>query len=256
MNFAKLKEKRNIILLVIFVCCIGGCRVAYMYDEKKTAERTEIIRQLPQLYSEEAIHDAIHAPETKAYLFVGHKFERCEPVKDPMDKLDGDFLYIKSKHYKWRHKKQEKGKPNPNRYKWEYQSELNKCGKIFMDKNVELEGFGPIETSFYNIATDEITEDNHSSQYSIVTGYVEEDKHLFKYEYALPSMQYSFIAELGNNRAKLGYNGTKILVVGDDTETLIKQTNLSSGLTGTKFILSAICVAILIFIYKDLKKKK
>ncbi|MBP5682963.1 MAG: hypothetical protein J6X05_06960 [Bacteroidales bacterium] len=238
MNFAKLKETRNIILLVIFFCCIGGCGVAYMYDQNKDEERSEIIRQLPQLYSEESIHEAIQAPETKAYLFVGHKFERYESVKDPMKKRDGEFLYIKGNKYKWKQDKKKNGVTNYS-YEWKHESELKECGKIFMDKSIELEGFSRSRTSFYNFATDEITE----------------EKYKYEYEYVQPSMQFTFIAELGKNHAKLGYNGTNILVAGNDIETLIKQTNISSGLFGTKSILLIICVAILIFLYQDMKKK-
>lgn len=241
MNFRRITESRNLILLAIFFCCIGGCRLIYQYDDKKDKERTDILNHLSQLNTQEEISAAIHAPETKAYIFQGYRFDSYDLVKDPEEHLDGEYLYIKCTNYTWEKKTRKDGFGNDETYQdWSesFSPIFPKFAKVYMDKGIELSGFSNAKIEGL-LLTDTYHDKGHG--------------HKTEYEYLLPSTKFTFIAELGQNNAKLGYQGAKVLIVGDDREALVKKINFESGSFFIKFLLLAVCVIILILIYRDIK---
>lgn len=242
MNFKRIKEKRNLILLAIFVGSIAGCNLTYQYDAKKDKERTEILTQLPQLYSQESIAEAIHAPETKPYIFLGYHFDSYDPVKDPEKQLDGEYLYITYSNYTWKKMERKDGFGNKEKYyDWSGGiSHLPDYATVYMDKGIKLDGF----SSYTSI-----------KEGVLKTTYNKDTKHKTEYEYLLPDTKFSFIAELGNHKAKLGYQGARALIVGNDRDALIKKTNKESSSFGILFTLFAAGIASLVLIYIDLKKK-
>ena len=241
MNFKRIKEKRNLILLAIFVGSIAGCNLTYQYDAKKDKERTEILTQLPQLSSQESIAEAIHAPETKPYIFLGYHFDSYDLVKDPEKLLDGEYLYINYTTYTWEKKERKDGFGRKEKYHdWSYGiSHLPKYATVYLDKGIELDCFNRAEIEG---AT------NDTTRYK-------DSKHKAEYKYLLPNTKFSFIAELGNHKAKLGYQGARALIVGNDRDALIKKTNKESSSFGILFTLLAAGIASLVLIYIDLKKK-
>jgi len=239
MNYKRLKEKRNIILLVIFFCCLGGCKLTYDYDDRKDIERTDILNHLPILYSQESIAEAIHAPETKEYMFLGYQFDSYDPVKDPEKLLDGEYIYINYTTYTWEKKTKEQYGRKEKYYDWSSgMSHLPKYATVYLDNGIELDCFRFAEIEGATLDT---------------TRY-KDSKHKTRYKYLLPSQKFSFIAELGNHKAEIGYKGARALIVGNDREALIAKTNKESSSFGILFLLLAASITTLVLIYRDMKK--
>ncbi len=233
-NIKRLKKTSNIILLAVMLCCIGGCFSLASHDANQDKEIEADIRKLPLISTPEDIAEAVNSPETRMYLFVFFKFPKLEYVTDPADHFGAKYLYLqytKSKHHdrvivKGRVKKEAR---------WTTEEYKHYYGTPYINKETELEGFAGAEFG-------------GCSENSFESG-----KYKHEYKYITASDLCTFVAELGQHRAKLGYKGNPIFVKGD-IETFVNATTKEMSHYFLGFFLFIAVLGISYYVINDVTK--
>ncbi|MBO7439653.1 MAG: hypothetical protein J6U21_08235 [Bacteroidales bacterium] len=245
-NFKILTEKRNIILIVVMLCCIGGCALVENHNENKSVQTTKELDQLSKLSSEDEIIEAVNGDEVRYYIIPHFVFDRYESAKDPENKLKSDYLYIKSTTANWKKEKTEKRDKNGNITRqaspahWQKDVSLKEFGKLYITKGIELEGLSIFSTEI----DPKLIED---------TTYYKDGHHKVEYEIIKPNQSFAFIAKLGKHKAELGYDGNGVLAATDNMDYLIKKT-VTKSKSSLSIILFLAVIAIIIVLFMRVKK--
>ena len=224
---------RNIILMLLTLCCLGGCCFVAVKTNDAENDYRHRVESLPELTTTAQIIDAVKSQQPKLYVINGYKFPKYELVSDPYHNVAEGYLYISVSV---------SSKGSDNKYHDNPNLEKEVYGKLFFDDNTELQNF----------------------DHSIVSTAGKTNDHKRgndKYYYGLlsPDAELSFIAELGNNQAKVsGFDGDCNVVEGN------KERLVSSSATATSFLLYKIALAVAIIIlailmiadYQDIKEKE
>ncbi len=222
----KLFTPRNIILLVLIICCIGGCFKQCSNDRKVNAEAPDKIKTLPKLSTQDDVVKALNASKSALYLVVGYRFSKYECVTDPLGHLDDQFLYLNYVYSVYFEEQRDERNKITQHASWQPQGNRSYYGKVFIDGSTELEGFEDSEVE--GCPTKSYNDDNHKVEY----------------KYALPTYPFTFVAELGNRHAKLGYEGCRAIVAGNDVDSLIKATQSEASHTGRIVLLIILSVVL------------
>ena len=229
----KFLRPRNIILIVLMLCCLGGCGIVAVKNNSAGNDYKNRIDSLPELTTTSQILDAVKSQQPRLYVINSYKFPKYELVSDPYRNLSDEYLYISvSVSSKG---DDDKYHDNPNQGKEVY-------GKLFFDDNTELQNFDKSIVSTAGATSDRTRGGD-------------------KYHYGLlkPDAVLSFIAELGNNQAKVsGFDDDRIVVEGN------KERLASSSSSATSFLMYNILLAIAIVViailiiadYQTIKEKE
>ena len=71
---------KNIILIVLLLCCIGGCKMSCNKIDNLASEYKEKINALPELTTAQQIKDTLESSESKLYVISGYRFPKIESV--------------------------------------------------------------------------------------------------------------------------------------------------------------------------------
>lgn len=229
----KFLRTRNIILFVLILCCLGGCCFVAVKNNSADKDYRHRIYSLPELTETSQITDAVKSQQSKLYVINGYRFPKYELVSDPYHNLADGYLYISVSV---------SSKGSDDKYHDDPNLGREVYGKLFFDDNIELQNFNK---SIVSIAGD--TRDRNRNGE--------------KYHYGLlkPDAELSFVAELGNNQAKVsGLDGDRSVVEGK------KEGLVSSSSSSTYFLLYKIVLAVVIAVlailiiadYQTIKEKE
>lgn len=219
----------NVILIIVMICCLGGCYWLAQKDRKNFAETQNQIESLPVLTTTEQILNAINAQDTKTYLITNYRFPHYTTVTDPSPGLylEGEYLYIKSQKYSPR-KRARVGSTPMDKDGAPYIV----YGRLFFDSETELTGFSDAEIGspeYYN------KEELFGTEY--------------RYEYLDSKTPLTFAAKLGNHSAVIAEFNNKRVVTSGDTETLTHQN--SEDRAGYAAFLGIVFLFSLIIVWKS-----
>lgn len=229
----KFLRPRNIILIVLILCCLGGCGFVAVQSNSAENDYLQRIDSLPELTTTSQILDAVKSQQPRLYVINSYKFPKYELVSDPYHNLSDEFLYISVSV---------SSKGSDDKYHDDSSQGREVYGKLFFDDNTELQDFNKSIVS-----TADATQDRKRGS----------DK--FHYGLLEPDAELSFIAELGNNQAKVsGLDGERNVVEGK------KERLASSSSSSTYYLMFKIVLAIAIVIlailiiadYQTIKEKE
>ena len=129
---------RNIILLLLMICGIGGCYMSRTKIYDLEADYKVKLDALPELYTPQQIQEALNAPESKLYVICGYKFPKFEPYID-------NYIYYYHKIYDAK-----EGKHNGSPYEMEPSDSQEHFGKLYIDENIE---FTSIKSAYFGGCT-------------------------------------------------------------------------------------------------------
>lgn len=198
----KFLRPRNIILIVLMICCLGGCGIVSSTKNKAESSYMQRVDSLQMLTTTAQILDAVKNPQPKLYVINGYQFPKYELVGDPNHILADGYLYISVSV-------SEKG--NDGKYHDNPNLGDTKYGRLFFDEQTELLDFNKATVSTAGAAT-------------------KRSRSGYEYNYGLiaPDAKLSFVAELGGNSAKVsGFDGNKNIVEGTK-ESLASKTKDST----------------------------
>ena len=229
----KFLRTRNVILIVLILCCLGGCGFVAVKSNSAEKDYQQRIDSLPELTTTSQILDAVKSQQSRLYVINSYKFPKYELVSDPYHNLSDEYLYISVSV---------SSKGDDGKYHDDPSQGKEVYGKLFFDDNTELQDFSKSIVSTAG-ATHNRTRGNSKYYYGLLK----------------PDAELSFIAELGNNQAKVsGLDGDRNVVEGK------KERLVSSSSTATSFLLYNILLAIAIVVcailiiadYQTIKEKE
>lgn len=220
----ELLQPKNIIFIILTICCIGGCRYVSHRQDIRENQISKSIDSLPTLITAQQVADAIAASQKQQYLVINYKFPRCITVDAPYGHLQGDFLYVKVSTYT--EEEDKKGKKL-----WKSSGSTKRViGQLFFNDGIELQSLS--EASFTGVNTK--THISFNKKY--------------EYTYILPNEPLTFIAELGQNSATLtGIESDHLMATGGK-EQLTRGSSSSSMMTGIKVLLIVAAVIFMLLV--------
>lgn len=235
-DIKRITKTSNIILLAVMLCCIGGCFSLVSQESKQRKETEKAINELPHLTLVEDIAEAINAPTSRIYLIVNYVFPKLEYVyvEDPANNFDCKFIYLqytKSKH----HDKVVKNGEVKKAARWSTEQFDTYYSPLYIYKDIELEGFDGARTG------------------GCTTDTIRSGKYRHEYEYIRSDAPCTFVATLGQHRAILGYNDSRVLVKGGVYE-LCKATSTDMNHAFLGFFLILAVNGILFYVIRDIIK--
>ena len=235
-NIKRITKTSNIILLAVMLCCIGGCFSLVSNDAKQSKETANAIRNLPHLTVVEDIAEAIDATAPRMYLIVNYVFPKLEYVyvEDPAKNFDNKFIYLKYTKSKHHDKVVVKGKVKKEA-RWTTEKFDKYYCSLYIYKDTKLEGFDGSRTG--GCTTD-----------TIYSG-----KYRHAYEYIRSDAPCTFVATLGQHRAILGYNDSRVLVKGG-VDDLCKATSIDMNHNFIGFFLFIAVAGIAVYVIRDVIK--
>ena len=229
----KFLRARNIILIVLMVCCLGGCHFFSAQQSGKEAEYMKRLDSLPELTTTAQILEAINAPQEKTYVINNYQFPRFTTVGDPYNYLTDSYIYVSVSVSE--EGNDGKSHENPNLRREAY-------GRLFFDENTELLGF---KNAIVSVAG--------SSQKKSRGGYN------YYYSRLETNAKLSFVAKLGGGEARVSsIDGNRQIVEGDKTR-LAKESKDSTFNFLLKIACGIVCGFLGLFILADwvsIKEKK
>ena len=202
---------RNIILILLMICCLVGYGIVSSQRKKAEADYMQRVNSLPTLTTTAQILDAIKNPQPGLYVINNYQFPKYKLVSDPKQNTAERFLYISVSV-------SQKGKDG--KYHDRPNSKKTVYGRLFFDDNTELLNFNRA-----SISTAGASFNRSRGEYS------------YHYSVLEPDAKLSFIAQLGNNSAKVsGFDGNIDIVEGKKerlasyTEKYIKYLMLNIAL--------------------------
>lgn len=229
----KFLRPRNIVFIVLILCCLGGCGFVAVKSNNAENDYRHRIDSLPELTTTSQILDAVKSPQPRLYVISSYKFPKYELVSDPYHNVTERCLYISVSV-------SEKG--DDDKYHDDTSQGKEVYGKLFFDDNTELQDFNKSIVSTAGATHDRTRGGN-----------------MYYYGLLKPDAELSFIAELGNNQAKVsGIDGDRNVVEGS------KERLVSSSSTTTSFLMYNILLAIAIVVlailviadYQTIKEKE
>ena len=230
----KLTQTRTIVYFVLAICTIGECVLLFRHDLRQTDIIEEEMRQLPRITSVESVEMALQSSEPNMYLFVDFQFPRLEYVTSP-DGGDTKYIYLNyhSEVFKENYRKKEPGDPDGE---WKTSKYATYYGRVFVADETELEGYEGCSVFGYE-------EDSYQSE-----------KLRIKKKFLYTFTPCTFVAELGNHHANLGYKGKRVVVQGGiDKLASFTSANIWHILLGIFLLICGVVMAIL-FIRSLVKK--
>ena len=229
----KFLRTRNIILMALILCCLGGCGFVAMKKHSAESDYRHRIYSLPELTTTSQIIDAVKSNQPKLYVINSYRFPKSELVSDPYHNLADGYLYISVSV---------STKGSDDKYHDDPTLGREVYGRLFFDDSIELQNFNNSIVSTAGETRERKRDDD-------------------KYYYSLlkPDAKLSFVAELGNNQAKVsGLDGNCNAVEGE------KEGLVSSSSEATSFLLYNILLAIVIVVlailiiadYQTIKEKE
>ena len=229
----KFLRPRNIIFIALILCCLGGCGFVAVKSNNAENDYQHRIDSLPELTTTSQILDAVKSKQPRLYVINSYKFSKYELVSDPYHNLSDEYLYISVSV---------SSKGDDDKYHDDTSQGKEVYGKLFFDDNTELQDFNKSIVSTAGATHDRTLGGN-------------------RYYYGLlkSDAELSFIAELGNNQAKVsGLDGDRNVVEGS------KERLVSSSSTATSFLMYSILLAIAIVVlailiiadYQKIKEKE
>ena len=229
----KFLRTRNIILMALILCCLGGCGFVAVKKHSAENDYRHRIYSLPELTTTSQIIDAVKSKQSKLYVINSYRFPKYELVSDPYHNLADGYLYISVLV---------STKGSDDKYHDDPTLGREVYGRLFFDDSIELQNF---KNSIVSNAgeTRERKRDDDKYYYSLLK----------------PDAKLSFVAELGNNQAKVsGLDGNCNVVEGE------KEGLVSSSSEATSFLLYNILLAIVIVVlailiiadYQTIKEKE
>ena len=227
----KFWRKRNIVLTVLmFVFAVGICVFAVRSHNvyEKDAARLD---SLPELTATAQILEAVNSPQEKLCVISSYKFPKIEKAVDHYGKLPkGEYVFIYtgvSEHLHGRHSD-----------KYSDVSSLSKqsYGKLFFDEITQLLDF---EKAWIEVSA------SHMKKF-------DEGRKRYEYTYLPSEAELSFVAKLGNGKARLsGFNDYCEVVEGDKAR-LADFSSMGGALNGmASFMCGVVLVFLGIFVFAD-----
>ena len=223
---------KNIIFIVLTICCIGGCKYVSHRQNLRENEISRKIDSLPQLTTPQQVSDALAAPEKRLYLVIDYVFPRCETVEAPYGHLEGSFVYAKVHAYN----EETERKDGKERKVWKSAGEKRQEGRLFFDGGIEL----PLDKASYSGV--------HSKT-------VKEWKKKYEYTYLLPDEPFTFIAELGQNSALLSGIESNCWLATGGKEQLTSTAKSSFWMTAIKVVLIIAAVIFVLLVVSSVMGK-
>ena len=151
---------KNIILTVLMLCCIGGCKMSCNKIDNLASEYKAKINALPELTTEQQIKEALESPESKLYVISGYRFPKIESVVK-----DNCIYYSKSEY-----KRDEESKKLGRQYESTASQHTEQYGKIFIDETTKLTGITNAIIGGCEVTTEEDYHVNCKYEYEFLQG--------------------------------------------------------------------------------------
>lgn len=227
---------KNIILIVLIVCGLGGCRWLSVKGDEKQNEVIRKINAMPHFSNQDSIMEAINAPQKVRCVICEYVFPKCETARDHYDFLDDDCIYIAMETYFKNRRTDQKGKVH---VEWTSNGRMSERGKVYFADDVMLEGFDKVTIT----STDKKTRNCGDKK--------------DEYHYLKTDAKLTFIAELGEHKAKVVSIDDKTVawMVQGDIESLSSHYQEVSNYLGEKIFLGFAIFIMVLILVPDPKKK-
>ena len=234
----KQEDPNKIFKKVNIFCIVAACAliaVSFALSRKGAKQRNEykkLLDALPEVTTTEQILKAVNAAEEKKYLISNYEFPEYIPVSDPVGYLSGNYIYIGVFRY---------DEGNDGKLHHAMQHDKESYGRLFFDKETELLGVKEsLSGSYVRRKRSHGTSEYH---YSCID----------------PDTKFSFVASLGNGKARVSGVGDFTAMVCGSKKTLIASCAEGKSLLSFLLVLGAAFFALLVIIdVSDIlgKKKK
>ncbi|MCR5068501.1 MAG: hypothetical protein K6A78_01635 [Prevotella sp.] len=208
----KFIRPRNIILILLTLCCFGGCQYFSLQQDKGEAVYLERLDSLTELTTTAQILDAVKAQEKRMYVINNYQFPKYTLAKDPYHKTTKECVYISVSV-----------------------STEGSDGKMHDDPNLH-------KTAYGSLSFDDNTPllDFNNSDVNIAGTGIKKERPDYTYYYATlkPDAKLSFIALLGGGEARLsGFDGKRCIAEGEK-----KRLAEQDGDYTKNFLLKIACI--------------
>ena len=208
----KFIRPRNIILILLTLCCFGGCQYFSSQQSNSEAKYLERLDSLTELTTTAQILEAVKAQEKRMYVINNYQFPKYTLAKDPYNKTTNECVYISVSV-----------------------STEGSDGKMHDDPNLH-------KTAYGSLAFDDNTPllDFNNSDVNIAGTGIKKKRTDYTYYYGTlkPDAKLSFIALLGGGEARLsGFDGKRCIAEGEK-----KRLAEQDGDYTKNFLLKIACI--------------